>query len=119
MGRSALSRRPRTDDHLRFARFAGRNPGGHILAAPSALLAARGRPTAVMLYGGELWAPNVQAVLRLLRGRISLFIAISRFTARVAERNGIPAHRIRVVHPTGELLFCRLTIVPLGSVRSV
>lgn len=75
---------------------------GHLLTAPSALVAARGRPTAVMLYGSELWAPRVQSILSLVRRRISLFIAISRFTARVAEKRGIPADRIRVVYPAAE-----------------
>lgn len=91
---------------------------GHILTAPSAVVLAAGRPTVVMLYGNELRSPRVKRLVALVRRRVQRFIAISQFTANVAESLGIPGRDIAVITPGArrpELATdCQKTLAALG-----
>jgi phosphatidylinositol alpha-1,6-mannosyltransferase len=70
---------------------------GHLVAAPLSV-AASGR-VAVMLYGGELWAPRSPAIIRLVAPRVSTWLSISDFTSAEAAARGVPAERIRLTPP--------------------
>jgi phosphatidylinositol alpha-1,6-mannosyltransferase len=72
---------------------------GHLAVLPAAIVAAGHSPSAVFLYGGELWSPKARHVLRLLAQRPSTFLAISRFTASVAAAAGVPRERVDIVLP--------------------
>jgi phosphatidylinositol alpha-1,6-mannosyltransferase len=71
----------------------------HLATLPAAVAASRPRHTAAILYGSELWSPKTRAILRLFWAWPRTYLAISRFTARMAIEGGIAAQRIRVVEP--------------------
>jgi phosphatidylinositol alpha-1,6-mannosyltransferase len=71
----------------------------HLFVLPAARAAARGRPVAVILHGGELWGPKARPLIRLFGGGVARFLAVSEFTRGVATGLGVPADRISVVPP--------------------
>lgn len=89
----------------RATRVARRRPPdwivvGHVALAPLGYCLSRltGIPWCVIAYGVEVWGdlfPQDDWCLR----RASRVISISRWTAAILERNGVPPYRLRVIPP--------------------
>ena len=92
---------------------------GHLLVALAAVVAARGRrPVAVLLYGSEIWSRLGRALPGPVRDRVSIFLAISEFTAEVAVGAGVRRDRLRITRPGAALADvpsdCRPRLAALG-----
>jgi phosphatidyl-myo-inositol dimannoside synthase len=69
---------------------------GHLAIAPAATAVAGRRPMVALIHGSELWAQSSQLALRLAKRRLTLALAVSRFTAAEASKAGVPPERMRV-----------------------